>query len=166
MSFDSSNSAFNPDTFLDQTTTSAGASRPPISAGLDFLGVIGTPKARSSPGKKDPSQTYIFCDIPITVDLSTNPSEANRVGTDKVTLRHSGSIDYKDGTLDWSTGKNMFLLGYREALGLNQDGSSFSPRMLEGRVVRVRIGQRQGTDTDPLTGRPRIYDEVAAITRV
>ena len=161
-----SDSVFNPDTFLDQTTTTAGSRRPPVSAGLAFLGAIGEPKARNVPGKKDPAKVYVFCDIPITLDLSTHPTEVQRLGQDKVVLRHSGMIDYNsDGTLDWSPGKNKFLTAYREALNLNQDGSTFSPRMLVGRIVRAKVGHRPGEGVDPVTGRPEVYDEIDSVTR-
>lgn len=110
--------------------------------------------------------TYVFCDIPIKLDLSTHPSEVARVGVDKVTLRHSGAIDYlPNGALDWAPGKNRLLTAYREALGLNTPGSTFSPRMLIGRIVRAKVGHRPGQENDPVTGKPEVYDEIAAVTR-
>lgn len=160
-------SAFNPDTFLDQTTDQQGTSRPPISSGLSFMGIIGEPKARTNPGKKDPSKTYVFADIPITLDLSTQPTEVARVGQDKVVLRHSISIEYtSDGALDWSPGANRGLTAYREALDLNKPGTIFSPRMLIGRIVKCKIGHRNGTEIDPVTGALRVYDEISAVTKV
>jgi hypothetical protein len=160
-------SAFNPDTFLDQSTTEQGTRRPPISSGLDFLGVIGENiKARANQGKKDPTKTYVFADIPITLDLSTHPTEVARIGMDKVTLRHSIAVDYNsDGSLDWSPGRNRDLTAYREVLGLNTPGMTFSPRMLVGRIVRCKIGHRTSDRVDPITGKPEVYDEIAAITR-
>jgi hypothetical protein len=159
-------SEFNPETFLDQSTTEAGSRRPPVASGLDFLGVIGEPKARANPGKKDPSKVYVFCDIPITLDLTSHPSEVARVGQEKVVLRHSISIEYTEtGALDWSPGKNRGLTAYREALGLNTPGMTFSPRMLVGRIVRCKVGHRTGQESDPTTGKPEIYDEIAAVTR-
>lgn len=154
-----STSAFNPETFLDQTTSEQGQRRPPVASGLDFVGVIGEPKARSVQGKKDPTQSYVFCDIPITLDLTTHPSEAARVGQEKVTLRHSISLDFTpQGALDWAPGKNRALTAYREALGLNEKGQSFSPRMLVGRFIRAKVGHR--------TNEGDVYDEIASVTRV
>jgi hypothetical protein len=151
-------SAFNPETFLDQSTTEQGTRRPPISSGLDFIGVIGEPKARVNPGKKDPTQTYTFCDVPITLDLSTHPTEAARVGADKVTLRHSFSLDFTEsGALDWNPGKNRVLTAYREILGLNQSGQTFSPRMLVGRIIRAKVKHR--------TNEGDIYDEIDSVAK-
>ena len=41
--------------------------------------------------------------------------------------------------IDYSKGKNNRLRMYRDATGLNVAGQAFSPRMLVGRMVRVRI---------------------------
>jgi len=159
-------SAFNPDTFLDQSTTEQGTRRPPVSSGLDFLAVIGEPKARVVQGKKDPNASFVFVDISMTLDLTTHPTEVARVGQEKVTLRHSGSIEYNpDGSLDWSSGKNRFLTAYREALNLNEPGQPFTPRMLIGRIIRAKVGHRPGQETDPTTGATVMYDEVNAVTR-
>jgi hypothetical protein len=159
-------SAFNPDTFLDQSTDQAGSRRPPIASGLSFLGEIQEFKARVVQGKKDTSQSFVFCDIPIKIDLTTVPTEVKRVGVEKVVLRHSGLIDYlPNGALDWSPGKNRLLTAYREALGLNTPGSTFSPRMLIGRIVRAKVGHRPGQENDPITGQPEIFDEISAVTR-
>lgn len=149
---------FDPASFLDQPTEQAAVRRPPVASGLSFLGTIGEPKARVTQGKQDPSKTYIFCDIPITLDLSTSPSEVQRVGVDKVTLRHGISLDIgTDGKLDWSTGRNRGLAQYREALGLNEDGRTFTPRMLQGRIVRAKVKHR--------TNEGEVYDDIDSVAK-
>ena len=159
-------SAFNPDTFLDQSTTEAGTRRPPINSGLEFLGVIGEPKARNVQGKQDPSKNYVFCDIPITLDLTTSPSEAQRVGQDRVTLRHSISIDFTEsGALDWAPGKNRGLTIYRSVLDLNKPGQTFSPRMLVGRIVRAKVKHRTNMEERDERGEPLKYDEIDMVTK-
>jgi hypothetical protein len=159
-------SAFNPDTFLDQSTDQAGSRRPPIASGVEFLGEITSVSARNVEGKKNPGEVYTFCDIQIRLDLTTVPTEVARVGVEKVVLKHGGSIDYTpSGALDWNPGKNRFLTAYREALRLNEPGQTFSPRMLIGRIVRAKVGHRTGNQNDPVTGKPEIYDEIAAVTR-
>jgi hypothetical protein len=154
-------STFNPDTFLDQSTEEAGVRRPPVSSGQAFLGTIGEPKARVVQGKvggKAEGQTFVFCDIPITIDLSTSPTEVQRVGVDKVTLRHSISLDYLDnGALDWSAGKNRGLTGYREALGLNEKGRLFTPRQLVGRIIRAKVSHR--------TNEGEVYDQIESVAK-
>lgn len=159
-------SAFNPETFLDQGTTEAGTRRPPVSSGLEFLGIIKDFKSRVTEGKKDPSKTYVFCDAILELDLTTQPQEVQRLGVERVSLRHSGSLDVlPNGELDWSPGKNRFLTAYREATNLNNPGSAFSVRMLIGRIVRAKVGHRTGEQNDPLTGRPEIYDEISGVAR-
>lgn len=160
-------SVFNPETFLDQSTTEQGSRRPPVSSGLEFLGVIKEPKARVVQGKKDPNASFVFVDIPIELDLTTHPTEVSRLGgLEKVQLRHSGSIDYTpEGALDWAPGKNRLLTAYREALNLNEKGSTFTPRMIVGRIVRCKVGHRQGDQVDPSTGKLEQYDQIDAITR-
>jgi hypothetical protein len=149
---------FNPELFLDMPTDKAAVRRPPVASGLSFLGTIGEPKARVVQGKQDASKTYVFCDIPITLDLSTSPSEVQRVGIDKVTLRHGISLDIgDDGQLDWSTGRNPGLAQYREALGLNDDGRTFTPRMLQGRIVRAKVKHR--------TNEGEIYDDIDSVAK-
>lgn len=159
-------SAFNPETFLDQSTTEQGTRRPPVASGLSFLGIIGEPKARVVSGKKDPNASFVFCDVPITIDLTTAPTEVTRVGQEKVVLRRSISIEYNsDGSLDWSSGRNRGLTEFREATGLNNPGQPFTPRMLVGRIVKCKIGHRAGTNVDPSTGATEMFDEVSAVVK-
>src|ERR1700691_1747106 len=104
-----STSAFDPNQFLDATTTEAASRRPPLTAGKDFIGVIGEPKARTVAGKKDPSKSYTFLDFPIAVDVTADPKEHARIGLDTVNLSYSTSMDLNDTGIDWSPGKNNGL---------------------------------------------------------
>jgi hypothetical protein len=154
-------SNFDPDKFLDMGTETAGVRRPPIASGLSFLGTIGEPKARVNQGKAggpNEGKTYVFCDVPITLDLSTSPAEVQRVGVDKVTLRHGFSMDLDtNGELDFSPGKNRVLTAYREILGLNQDGVKFTPRHLVGRIVRAKVKHR--------TNEGEVYDDIDSVAK-
>jgi hypothetical protein len=154
-------SGFDPEKFLDMGTEKAGVRRPPISPGLSFLGTIGEPKARVNQGKAggpNEGKTYVFCDVPITLDLSTSPSEVQKVGVDKVTLRHGFSIEFdSNGELDFSPGKNRVLTTYREILNLNQAGVRFTPRMLMGRIVRAKVKHR--------TNEGEIYDDIDSVAK-
>ena len=135
-----SESAFDPTMFLDATTTEAATRRPPLPAG-DYVGLIGELKSpRSVQGKKDPTQTYVFMDIPIEIDLSTNPTVQSSIGQPKVTLVYGISVDASPtGGFDWSPGKNSGMRQLREATGHNVPGKPFSPRMLQGCMIRVRV---------------------------
>lgn len=134
-------SAFDPNLLLDSTVTTAFVKRPPIPAGVELLGVIGKVEVKS--GQKD-DKTWIRLQIPVEFDLSQNPQVAALLqGFDKVTLTDGVLLDVTDqGMIDQSPGKNGRLRRWRDALGLNQDGQAFSPRMMEGRPVKCRISQR------------------------
>lgn len=151
-------SGFNPEQFLDMGTEEAGVRRPPLSPGLSFLGTIGEAKARVNQGKKNPGETYVFCDVPIALDVSTHPTEVARIGADKVTLRHSFIIDLDaNGQLDFSPGKNRVLTGYREILNLNEKGRTFTPRMLLGRIIRAKVKHR--------THEGEVYDDIDSVAK-
>ena len=60
---------FDPDAFLQSTTTEAATKRPPLPAGMDFIATIKELKFRSSQGKKDPTKTYTFMDVTFLVQV-------------------------------------------------------------------------------------------------
>jgi hypothetical protein len=137
-----SDSAFDPDAFLNSSTAEASLRRPPLPAG-DYLGVLGAPKFRQTQGKKDPTLTYTWLDIPVKIDIGSNPSAVNFAsehGITETTLTYSGRVDQSEsGGIDYGKGKSPGLRQAREATGLNIAGQSFSPLMLEGRQVRVKV---------------------------
>lgn len=135
-------STFDPTQFLDATTTEAATRRPPLPVG-DYLGVLGAPDVRPVQGKKDPSQTYIFVDFPVTIDLTSYPTARHLVGQDTVKLRYSMSLDVNGTGIDWSPGKNTGLRFLREATGTNVPGQSFNIRGLEGRMIKAKVIHRE-----------------------
>lgn len=155
------NSAFDPSSFLDTTTTDALTRRPPIPAGKELLGIIGEPKPRQSQGKKDPNATYTFLDLPVEFDLaSQDPNLAAQIGQDKVTLTYGFMIDITaSGGLDTSAGKNGRLRQLREALSMNVPGQTFNPRMLQGRQARFKISHR----VNEMDG--EIYDQIDGVAK-
>jgi hypothetical protein len=153
-------SVFDAEKFLHATTTEAGTRRPPLTAGIDYIGVIGAPKFRNVQGKKDPSKAYVFCDMLITIDLTANPVERDRIGQDKVVVQYSTGVDFNSTGLDWSPGKNRGLTSVRDATGTNVKGHSFSPAMLEGRQVRVKIRHEEYPE-----GSGELQDRVAGVAK-
>lgn len=137
-------STFNPDAILDEVTTQAATRRPPLPGGEEFLATLGPPKVRSVQGKKDPTQTYTFLDVPCQIDVSSNP-RVREYPQPLVTLTWSTGLHFTSaGSLDYSPGKNPGLRRLREALGQNEDGKAFSLRSgIEGRQVRVMIKQEE-----------------------
>ena len=153
-------SAFDSATFMDATTQDALTRRPPIPAGTELIGIIGEPKPRQSQGKKDPSATFTFLDLPVELDLSQNPALMTMIGQQKVTLTYGFMVDITpSGGLDTSPGKNGRLRQVREALGMNTPGQAFNPRMLQGRQIRVKISHRIN-DMDGET-----YDQIDGVAK-
>jgi hypothetical protein len=154
-------SGFDPNTFLGATLTEANTRRPPIPGGLSFPGTLGTPVSRTTEGKKESNlgKVYTFVDIPVEVDLTTNPSVRDLVGQDKVNLRYSFSLDISSsGVLDMAPGKNNGLRQLREALNMNTQGQPFNLMMVPGRQLLCKIGNR------PYQG--EVYDEIDSIARL
>jgi hypothetical protein len=153
-------SGFDPTIFLGATLTEANTRRPPIPGGTVLRGTFGEPKSRAVEGKKDPSRTYTFVDIPVELDLTANPQVHSLIGLDKVTLSHSFSLDinHSGGGLDMSPGKNNGLRQLREALGMNTPGEPFNLMMVPGRQVLVTV------KNEPYEG--EVYDRVGAIAKI
>ncbi len=135
-----STSMFSPESFLDAQITEASVRRPPLTAGIDVIGLIKDVKARAWTGKDDPSKSGIAMDVTIEVDLNGYPAEKARLGIDKVVLFDSIMLNLTDsGAIDMAPGKNGRLRQYREALGMNTPGEVFSFRNMPGRPIRAKI---------------------------
>lgn len=136
-------SVFDPNTFLDAETTESFSRRPPIPAGVELLGIIGEPRVQKF-SKKDGSGDFMKAFIPVLVDLTSYPEVRAHVHQDTVTLTDNMFLDVtEDNKLDSTPGRNVRLGSYRAATGLNDEGVSFTLRMLQGRTVKVRIRQEQ-----------------------
>jgi hypothetical protein len=141
--------------FLDETTEKALEKRPPLPV-QDYTAVIEKIDAREWVGKTDPSKSGVALDIKLRIDIPADVQD--QLGFDQPTLLLNDSvmIDIVPGGkgIDWSKGKNNQLRKYREATGTNVAGQPFSPRMLEGKVVRVKIGHReyQGAPVEEVAG--------------
>lgn len=131
-------SAFDPQMFLDATTTEALQRRPPLPAGMDFTATLGEPKARS--GEKD-GKAWNAIDFPVEIDLNAYPDVKKALGgVEKAVLKFGFVLDLTEGgMMDWSVGKNNKLRRLREALGMNIPGQTFSMRAMQGRMVKVKI---------------------------
>lgn len=131
-------SNFDPQSFLTATVTEALVKRPPLPAD-EYVAVVGQPTIRAAQGRKDPSKTYVFLDLPLTVEV---PSELQGDAGYPATIRMQDSLilDYtEEGGLDLRQGKNTRLRLYREALDMNKPGQPFSIASMEGRPLKVRV---------------------------
>lgn len=151
-------SAFDAESFLDQSTDKPLEGRTPLPAGQDFSGTIQDVKAASFQGKKDPSKTYIRLDVVVEVDVTSNPAVFKDVKYPSVRLTDGVLLDTTEsGGIDWSPGRNGKLRSYREALNMNKPGDTFSPRAMVGRMIKVKIKH------DPYEG--VIYDRIDRVAK-
>jgi hypothetical protein len=151
-------SQFDPSAFLDATVTEASTKRPPLPAGMDFVGVIGAVTSKTWVGKKDPTQSGIIINVPIEFDLTAYPDVQKQLGLDKITLTDSIMLDTtEDGAINLAPGKNAKLRRYREALDMNTAGQPFSFRAMTGRLIKAKIKH------DPYEG--EIYDKIDSVAR-
>lgn len=154
-------SQFDPSTFLDATTTEALARRPPLPAASVYVGTIVDLASRSWTSQKETAKVKagIAVDLKIEIDLTAYPEAQKLVGVDKVTLNDGIMLDMNSGgMIDWSIGKNGKLRRYREALGMNEAGQTFSIRQMQGRQIRVKIKHR------PYEG--EMFEEVESVAKV
>lgn len=154
-------SQFDPAAYLDATTSEASTRRPPLPV-KDFIGTIGEVKSRSGSfqdKKTGEQKSYVALDIPVEIDISSDPELVKVQGTSKVTLTDGLFLDLTPaGLIDYAPGKNNKLRRYREATGQNVAGQPFSPRMLSGRPVRVKIKH------EPYEGEN--YDKIDSVAKV
>lgn len=154
-------SGFDPNTFLGATLTDANTRRPPIPAGLSFPGTLGTPTTRTAEGKKEATMgmTFVFVEIQVEVDVTSNPQVRELIKQDTAPLRYSFRLDVTpSGGIDMAPGKNTGLRILRDAVGMNTPGQPFNLLMVAGRQVLCRIGNR------PYQG--EVYDEVDSIAKL
>lgn len=137
-------SLFDPAIYLDATIAEPSVRRPPIPAGRELLGVIQEPKSRSWRGKEDPTKSGIAVDIPVKFDLTPYPDIVALLGgLTEVNITDGIMLDTTaQGGIDNSPGKNGKLRRYREALDLNKPGDTFSFRMMTGRTLKFKIGNK------------------------
>jgi hypothetical protein len=157
-------SAFDPATFLDATTTEQSVRRPPLDPG-DYTGVTGEIKARAWVSKKPDAKikSGLAFDVPVTVEVPLAMQERLKLPQNTVAMNDSIMVETTpQGSIDYGVGKNGQLRRWREATGLNEPGIPFSPRMLGGKVVKVKIGHRIAEE-GPSIG--EIFDEIQGVAK-
>jgi len=142
----SDTSAFDPNIFLDATTEEANEKRPLIPAenpdsedGL-YTAVIGEVKTDSGViGKGDRTgEPWISIIIPLKLQFGPQVQEKGLPAEFQLTDRAFLDVT-PEGSIDNAKGKNRAQRMYREATGLNVPGEPFSWRMVEGRIVKVKL---------------------------
>jgi hypothetical protein len=128
-------SVFDPQAFLDVQILDQNVKRPPINEG-DYTATIGEVKTAS--GARDDGTPWLQMIVPLAIDVP--PDQQSRLGQPTITLTDRVFIDLTaQGTMDNSVGKNRGQRLYRDATDTNKPGEPFSWRMLQGRMVKVRV---------------------------
>jgi hypothetical protein len=131
-------SAFDPQILLSATTEEVLERRAPLPVG-DYTATVGEVTARQW-NSRDGSKSGMALDVPLIIevpaevqaDLGLNPT---------LTFKDSIMLDLTEtGGIDYSKGKNGRLRLYRDALDMNKKGESFSPMLMTGRYLKVKIG--------------------------
>ncbi len=156
-------SIFDPSQFLDSTTTEAAEKRDNLPTTQEYNAELGEVSAKSVQGKKDTTQTYLFFEYPVVVNLKDEyPDIAAKIGVDKITMKYGASVDLTEGgAIDWSKGKNSGLRILREATGTNVAGQAWSARMLQGRRVRIAIKLREYPE-----GSGNLIEDVKSVAKI
>lgn len=139
-------SVFDPNVFLDAQVDEINEKRevipvdnPDSDDGL-YMAVIGEIKTDSGTiGKGDNiGQPWISMIIPLKLQFG---AEVQKLGLPaEFQLTDRAFLDLtSEGSLDNSKGKNRQQRVYRDATGLNVPGEPFAWRMLEGRIVKVKL---------------------------
>lgn len=153
---------FNEQDFLNGTIDGAlDTKRIPIPQG-EYTALIKDVKPRVNvQGKKDPTKSYNFLDYSLSVVLTPEAQAIMETVEVEAKRNHSIIIELDEtGTrLASGKGKNVDLGRFREAIGQNEDGKPWNPRMPVGKMVKVLITHRtleDGSSADQI-------DKVSAI---
>lgn len=160
-------SAFDPNSFLDATTSEVQTKRPLIPVGRDVIATIGEPKSIPWTSNKDgiPRQGMRI-DVPFEFDVASFPPDIQqlymvdgKLTTTKIVITDGVMLDLTEqGAIDGAPGKNARQRQYRDALDLNKPGDRFNWRMVQGRQIRVKIRH------EPYNN--EVYDKIGAVAKV
>lgn len=131
-------STFNPDTFMNTSTTEANStSYTPVPEG-EWTGVIKEIKPRAA-------KEAAILDVIWLVD---DQSVVEATGMKQPIVRQTIFLDITEsGGLDAAKGKNIALGKLREAVDQNQKGRQWAPGMLVGQVAKIRVAHRTYEDS-------------------
>lgn len=147
---------FDPQAILDATFNEANSTELITVPEGEYQAVAGEVESVPWQGVKDPSKSGLKLVIPWEIlDEGVKASTKRQ----KIVIRQDVMLDFTpSGTLDMGEGANIRLGQLRAAVGLNQKGQSFSPRMISGKMAKVKVGVREHEG--------RKYEEVRAVAKL
>lgn len=107
----------------------------------DWDGILGKPTFRQAEIKKGEraGEIMTFMDIMVYID---NDEVREITHREKPALRHSIILTLIDGMISSEPGDNIDMGRLREACGLNDEESDFTPSMLENQPITVSVKHR------------------------
>jgi len=143
-------SAFDPDLFMNTTVSTVLPTKMvPVPPG-EYTAIIDDVKTRQN------TDGSVVMDVSWSID---NADVAAKTGRTKNVVRQSIWLDFENGVLAASEGKNVGLGRLRDALGQNT-GAPWSPTMLKGGVAKVKVVPNINKDTG------EDYGKVVAATKL
>lgn len=154
-------SAFDPTTFMGETTTDAGETTyKPVPEG-DYLASIGSEERDVKPRvNKDGG---VALDIYWEIEDQQLAKALNMREGQKVRVKQGLFLDLdSNGKLAWGTNQNIKLAQVRAALGQNQAGKPWSPRALLGAgPAQITVKHRPDPQDDT-----KVYSEVVVVAPI
>lgn len=147
---------FDPAQFLDITVESPFEERIPLPIG-EYTAMIGQITARSWQSK-DGTKAGVAWDIPLVVDVPPDVQQTCKCSpTLKITDSAMLDINESGNGFDFGPGQNRVLKDYREATDTNKPGDKFGAKVLQGKVIKVRITHDlwEGRVREKIAGRTR-----------
>lgn len=136
---------FDPNAFLNLSITESFERRPPMPTDKLYPAQASsiTPRQWTSKDKYNddgtPKQGVAY-DVEFTVYLPLDVKELCKFKTDTITLKDGIMVDLNDkGGLDTTVGRNRQLRSYRDAMNQNAPGVAWSPTMLVGPMVLLKL---------------------------
>jgi len=153
-------SDFDASSFLETVFTEPSITERLLCPPGEFPAIVDKVEARAWTGKQDSSKSGVVMDIHWSIEDESVKQACKR---DKVTVRQSVMFSTNANGIGIDMEKAKADVGFgrlRDALGLNE--GQFSPSMLNGRMAKVRVGHRSGTDKN---GLPIVNEDVTAVTK-
>lgn len=142
-------STFDPDSFMNSSTTDANDTRYTPVPEDDYPAAIDKVEAGTAGGKPVLNVTWKITDDRIKAAL----------GMESASVRQTIWLDITEqGGLDGGKGKNVGLGKLRDALGQNTPGKPWSPGMLMGQVAQIKVAHRSGKEPG------EVFADVKAVT--
>lgn len=141
-------SQFDPAAFLEATLDTPSERRQPLPVENPeapdhlYTAMVGEVKARTWESKKPDAKLTngIAWDVPLEIQVPASLQASLGYNGATLTLTDGFIINLTaQGTIDNAPGANRRIRMYREACDLNKPGDKFSARLMQGKVVKVKL---------------------------